>query len=235
MAAADESIVEALAEGAPVTGLALAPPMPRPYAPNLPWSSRLLNALTTYLPVLLMAVLALGTWWLVKNTPTQDNDRVLAPLRHEPDYTMTDFLVQRYAPDGSLRVQLEGDTLRHYPDTDTVEIDKPRIRSTGRDGRVTTATAQHALSNGDGSEVQLSGGAYVVREAYAGEQAIEFRGEFLHAFLATERVRSHLPVVVTQGDTEVRAGGMEYDNLAHTLDFKGRVRAVFLPARRSTP
>ena len=82
------------------------------------------------------------------------------------------------------------------------------------------------MSNGDGSEVQLSGGARVVREAREGEDALEFRGEFLHAFLATERVRSHLPVIVTQGATEIRADGMSYDNLSRVVEFKGRVRAV---------
>ena len=44
-------------------------------------------------------------------------------------------------------------------------------------------------------------------------------------------MRSHLPVVVTQGATEVRADGMEYDNLARVVDLKGRMRGVFtMPA-----
>ena len=86
------------------------------------------------------------------------------------------------------------------------------------------------MSNGDGSEVQLSGAARVVREAHDDDEALEFRGEFLHAFLATERVRSHLPVIVTQGATEIRADGMSYDNLTRIVEFKGRVRAVLSPA-----
>ena len=52
------------------------------------------------------------------------------------------------------------------------------------------------MANGDGSEVQLLGGARVDSAGPRGEP-IEFRGEFLHAFLNTERVRSHLPVMVT--------------------------------------
>jgi lipopolysaccharide export system protein LptC len=235
MAAADESIVEALAEGAPMPIEALAPPMGRGARPTMPLSSRVLNAFATYLPVLLMAALALGTWWLVKNTPQVDDQRVLAPPRHEPDYTMTQFTVQRFAAAGALQVQIEGDTLRHYPDTDTVEIDNPRIRATGNDGRITVATARKALSNSDGSEVQLSGGAHVVRESLGGDEPIEFRGEFLHAFLATERLRSHLPVVMTQGATEIRADGMSFDNLARVVDFKGHLHAVLLPPTRNAP
>ena len=196
-----------------------------------PWPGRLLEAASAYLPVLLMGLLALGTWWLIKNTPVPGGERAAVAPRHEPDYAMTNFLVQRFSADGAMRVQIEGDMLRHYPDTDTLEIDNARIRAIAPDSRVTLASAKRALSNGDASEVQLLGGAQVLREAVASDDAIEFRSEFLHAFLATERVRSHLPVTVKRGATEVRADGMEYDNLARVVELKGHMVAVFAPPR----
>ena len=210
------------------------------------WSARLLDTVSAYLPLLLMALLALGTWWLVKNTPLFDSTPRDAPPRHEPDYTMARFKVQRFAPEGPLRMQIEGELMRHYPDTNTVEIDNPRIRALAPDGHVTVATARHALANGDGSEVQLSGGAHLVREsavraASAGvparaspptsEAAIEFRSEFLHYFVHTEQIRSHLPVTLTQGRSELRANAFSFDNLNRSVDLKGRVHAVFaMPA-----
>jgi lipopolysaccharide export system protein LptC len=196
-----------------------------------PWPGRVLDAASAYLPVLLMGLLALGTWWLIKNTPVPGAERTAVAPRHEPDYSMTNFLVQRFSADGTMRVQIEGDMLRHYPDTDTLEIDNARIRAIAPDSRVTIATAKRALSNGDASEVQLLGAAQVVREAVPSDEAIEFRSEFLHAFLTTERVRSHLPVTVKRGATEVRADGMEYDNLARVVELKGHMVAVFAPPR----
>jgi lipopolysaccharide export system protein LptC len=194
-----------------------------------PWAWRVIDTASAYLPLLLMAALALGTWWLVKNTPLFESDRELAPLRHEPDYTMNQFMVQRFAASGAMKVQIEGDEMRHYPDTDTLEIDNPRMRAFGEDGRITNATARKAIANRDGSEVQLSGDAHVVREATDKDAAIEFRGEFLHCFQNTERVRSHLPVVVTRGGTEFHADSMTYDNLTGLLDLKGHLRAVLTP------
>ena len=214
----------------------LAPAAPRPRSsdtPRLAWHLRLVETLSAYLPLLLMALLALATWWLVKNTPLPDIDRASAPLRHEPDYAMANFMVQRFAADGTLRAQIEGDALRHYPDTDTLEVDNARIRHIAVDGHVTIATARRALANGDATEVQLQGGAHVVREALgADEEPIDFRGEFLHAFLATERVRSHLPVTVTRGGAEIRADAMEYDNLERVVQLKGHVQATFPPTVR---
>jgi lipopolysaccharide export system protein LptC len=193
------------------------------------WPRRVREALVAYLPVLLMALLALGTWWLVRNTPVPGAERAAVAPRHEPDYTMTAFTVQRFGADGRLRVQIEGDVLHHYPDTDTLEIQGPRIRAFGEDGRVTDASARRAVANGDATEVQLIGDAVVTRGAIAGQDGIEFRGEFLHAFANTERVRSHLPVIVRRGATEVRADGVEYDHLARRIDFLGRSRATFQP------
>jgi lipopolysaccharide export system protein LptC len=198
----------------------------------LPWTRRVIDAISAYLPLVLMALLALATWWLVKNTPLPEAGRETVPPTHEPDYTMTQFMVQRFAPDGAMRAQIEGDLLRHYPDTDTLEIDNPRIRAVASDGLVTRATARRALSNADGSEVQLLGDARVVREAAGNQAPIEFRSEFLHAFVNLERVSSNVPVVVTQGDSVVRAAAMEYDNLSRVVVFKGKSHAVFAtPAR----
>lgn len=196
---------------------------------DMPWSARLIERLSAYLPLLLMAMLALGTWWLVSNTPLSDAPQVAAPLKHEPDYQMSNFTVRRFGPDGGMRAQIEGDLMRHYPDTDTLEIDNVRVRAIAPDGRVTRANARTALSNSDGSEIQLQGGAHVVREGLTGEDPIEFRGEFLHAFLNTERVRSHLPVTVTRGGMEVHADAMDYDNLERVVQLKGHVTATIPP------
>jgi lipopolysaccharide export system protein LptC len=204
---------------------------PEPVA-SAPWPLRLLDLASAYLPLVMMAVLAAGTWWLVRNAPSVETPQPVVAPRHEPDYQMMHFVVQRFAKDGMLRTQIEGERLRHYPDDDTLEIDEAKIRAVGNDGVVTLASARRALANGDGSEVQLIGDAQVTRPAHGNEEAIEFRGDFLHAFRNVERVRSHLPVVVTRGDSVVRAGGMEYDNLSRVVELKGHTSATFVTPRR---
>jgi lipopolysaccharide export system protein LptC len=205
---------------------------PEPVVPTAPWHLRLFDLVSAYLPLAMMAILAAGTWWLVRNAPTFEAPRAAAPPRHEPDYVMTGFVVQRFGADGSLRTQIEGTTLRHYPDDDTLEIDAARIRAIGENGLVTIATAQRALANGDGSEVQLIGDARVYRPPSGKEEAVEFRSEFLHAFRNVEQVRSHLPVVMTQGTNVVRASSMSYDNLSRQVEFKGRATATFQARKR---
>jgi lipopolysaccharide export system protein LptC len=207
---------------------------PQPVA-AAPWPFRLLDLVSAYLPLLMMATLASATWWLVRNAPSVDAPAAAAPPRHEADYVMTRFVVQRFDSDGSLRTQIEGERLRHYPDDDTLEVDDARIRAIGSDGTVTLATAKRARANGDGSELQLIGDAHVTRPGVGQAEPIEFRSEFLQAFRNVERVRSHLPVVVTQGQNVVRASGMEYDNLARVVELKGHTSATFVSPRPSAP
>lgn len=203
-----------------------------------PWSARLLDQVLHYVPVLLMGVLAALSWWLVKNTPAPgDAEAPIAP-RHEPDYTMRGFAVVSYGPDGQLRSRLEGDVMQHFPDTDTIDIEGVRLRAVDETGRVTLGSAQRALSNGDATQVRLTGGARVVREPGPGEgpgARLEIRGEFLELFTETERVRSHLPVTLFTGRGELRAGSLDYNHLDRIGQLSGRVTGELRPAPQAAP
>ena len=208
-------------------------PPPPPRAPvQMPWSLRLREWVLAYLPLLLMALLALATWWLVKNTPTTPAPGGERPLRHEPDYTMQTFTLQRFTPTGALQVQIEGEQMRHYPDTDTFEIDGVRVRSLGEDGSVIRARAQRALSDGKGTHVRLFGGAQVVRETQDGREPIEFRSEFLQVFLDTERVQTDQPVQMLQGGNDVHAAGLDYDHRRRFAQLQGPIKARLDPPGR---
>ncbi len=195
-----------------------------------------LERLSLYLPVMLMGLLALGTYWLVRNTPVFLPPESQQPARHEPDYFLRNFSVKTFDASGSLRSEVFGVEARHYPDTDTLEIDRVRIRSYNKAGQLTTATASRALTNGDASEVQLFGNAQVVREATsdkAGQMQprLEFRGEFLHAFLKAEKLKSHRPVVLTRARDQFTADTMYFDNVDRVLQLNGRVHGTLVPVR----
>jgi lipopolysaccharide export system protein LptC len=195
---------------------------------------RIWERLALYLPVLLMALLALGTYWLVRSTPQLSPAEPLQPLKHEADYFMKKFMVKTFDTNGRLKSEVYGNDARHYPDTDTLEIDQVRIRSFNEAGRLTTATATRALTNGDASEVQLMGNALVIRETAvdnAGQilPRLEFRSEFLHAFMDTERLKSHKPVVLIRGRDQFTADTMDFDNLDRVMELKGRVKGTLTP------
>ena len=127
-----------------------------------------------------------------------------------------------------------GAQARHFPDTDTLEIDQPRIRSFNDAGRLTTASANRALTNADGSEVQLFGNAVVVREpdasaSNAADPRFEFRSEFLDAQMNDERLKTNRPVELLRGADRFTADAMSYDNLSQQMDLQGHVRGWLAP------
>ncbi|MET0520260.1 MAG: LPS export ABC transporter periplasmic protein LptC [Burkholderiaceae bacterium] len=196
---------------------------------------RLQSLLSTYLPVFLMAFLASGTWWLIKNTPTADAPGPAKPLRHDADYQMKNFELQRLDPEGRLQLRIEGSELRHYPDTDTLEIDGVRLRGFGLDRSMTVATAKRAISNGDGSEMQLLGDVRVLRynlDADGEPQkaaTMEIRGDFLRGQQNGQKLSSHLPVKIFFAGGEVQARSFEYDHLNGKLVFSGHTTGRFDP------
>jgi lipopolysaccharide export system protein LptC len=201
------------------------------------WAKTLWYRITLYLPVVIIVLLALGTWWLARNTPVFAPPTAEAPPKHEPDYYMRNFAVKNFDATGVLSSEVAGQEARHFADTDVLEIDSARIRSF-KAGRYTTATATRAYRNGDGSELQLVGNAVVVREAGPDAQGkqmprMEFRGEFLHAFLNTEQIKSHKPVTITRGSDQFTADSLQYDNLDRVAVLQGRVKGTLVP--RTTP
>lgn len=201
-------------------------------------TQRLWDRASVYLPVLLMGLLALGSWWLVRSAPSVPSDAVAPSRGHEPDYFMQGFSVKNFGANGTLLSEVTGKMGRHYPDTDTLEIDGMRLHSMDAQGHQTRASADRALSNADGTDVQLFGNAKVVREPFGAEKAgtkaepqLTFAGEFLHVWPTQERVESNQAVTLTRGIDTFKADGLTYDNTRQILELKGSVRGMMTPRK----
>jgi lipopolysaccharide export system protein LptC len=216
----------------PVALSPLSPPLDDQQRRTRPgWPVRLREAIVGYLPLMLMIALALGTWLVAKNTPGLLAPSSPAAVRHEADYTLDRFKLQRFDPDGALKVEIEGEHMQHFPDDDIMEVQQIRVTSIGADGRRMIATAQQGRARGDSSEVWLDGQAQVV-SSVDGEVPIQMNGEHLHALPKLRRVDSQSMVIVRQGDSEFNADGLEYDDVTRLADLHGNVHALMQPSLR---
>ena len=150
---------------------------------------------------------------------------------------MHEFRVRSFDPTGRMTSDLKGVEGHHYPATDTLEVKDPHMRSVDDQGRTTVATALRGVSNSDGSEIQLYGNAVVVREPITRANGtimprVEFRGEYLHAFVNEDRVSSDKPVELLRGTDRFVGDQFDYDNRTGVAELKGRVRGVLQPTPR---
>jgi lipopolysaccharide export system protein LptC len=196
------------------------------------------DRLSLYVPMLLMAVLALSTYWLVRSTPDFAPVELAKPPSFEPDYVMSGFAVKTFDTTGRLKSEVSGAQARHFPHSDQLEISSVRIRSFNARGQLTVASADRALTDSDGREVELLGNATVVREAVGGPHPaprLSFSGEHLHANTLTEKIRSDKPVRLTRGADQFQADTLALDNLAQVVELRGRVRGTIAPAAPGAP
>lgn len=119
---------------------------------------RSLDQLSLYLPAILMAVFALGSWWLVRSLPNLLNETSVKSERYEPDYYLEQFSVKSFDKQGRLSREVSGHRAKHYPDTDTLEISNVTLRRQNANGqRDDIFSANSMVLNNKTSEYELTG------------------------------------------------------------------------------
>lgn len=202
-------------------------------APSEHWSIRLRDLLSTYLPLLLMLLLAALTWWLVRMTPVPLAARTAEPSSQAPDYTLGDVELVRYRGDGSLMARIRARELRHYPVGDRLELDAAWVLADHPDGAL-LAQAERAVVTEEGQRVRLEGDVRLSRAATATQEAFEARTRLLEVDTQSGRAWTDEPVQLIQGELRAQAAGLDYDQSGSRLQLKGPIRAQ-LPAPPPVP
>lgn len=192
---------------------------------GLAWLRELFGA---SLPLMMMALLAVGTWWLVKTAPQAPRSGPVAPPRHDPDYRLEHFTIERFQASGERMMTLQGDRLRHYPDTDDIDIDVVHLHATGPKREHIEATARQAQVSGKADWVVLQDGANVTSTA-PGEAPVQMTGERLRVSPRQHLVEADLPVRVHQEGNEFNAQSMEFNGVTRQLMLHGPARIVLQP------
>jgi lipopolysaccharide export system protein LptC len=194
---------------------------------------RVLDRLALYLPAILMAVFALGSWWLVRSLPSFFNETVAQSVRHEPDYFLQNFSVKSFDSQGRLMRELSGEHAQHFPDTDTLDIQKVQLRGHSQEGQQVNAVADKALAKGDGTQVTLVGNVHISQPASTSanglQAATEMRSQEIKAFVKEERLVSDVPVEVRRGQDLFTAEKMQMNSKTGEYELSGRVRGTVHP------
>lgn len=211
-------------------------------APRMDWLARAQSAA----PLLLAGVLAAFTWWLVASAPgAGEAARPSEPDRGTPDYELAHARLARFDAQGRLEAVLDGDRMRHYPATQTVQIDAMQMAMRHPDGRRVLAQARE----GEWSEtrglaslvgqadvrladagVVLPAGAASAAELGAGVTRI--LGERLDLDTRARVLTSQQPVTVLREGSAVRGQTLRHDEPAGLTDLGGRVQGSLVSAPR---
>lgn len=205
-----------------------------------PFIWRLQGWIGNYLPLLVLALLAVGTTWLVRQTPNPDGPTEAVAPRHKPDYVMQGFELQRFEPSGQPQAWIKGLELRHYPDTDRIEIDQFSLRAVNAEGQWLLIDAEQAEGPRDGSQMNLKGQVKVRRHPPGGDPngtppELTLLAENLVVLVDTKRLRTSGPASVqASSGLTMTVRGFDFDHRSGELRFGGPSRTT-LPPRTLAP
>ena len=210
--------------------------LPRPLPPVKPALSRRIyqawDLVLSYMPLLMLSTMLLVSVWLVRNAKPVDEKQATPPVSHVADYEFTNFTLKSYDINGKIQSSLMGTFAQHYQDTHNTWVKNPQVLIYS-EKKYTTAKASQALTNEDGSEVQLIGNAQVKQLPNSPDEDItQINSNFLHFYSIDDSVKTHLPVTITIGQNTFISDAMDADNLNQTIKLKGRVRVKLYPSEK---
>ena len=191
---------------------------------------RTLDSLTLYLPLIVMAILALGSWWLVRSMPELLPTSTDRPLRTAPDYRLENFTVKTFDGKGQLTRQISGDLATHFPQPNELHIDRIQIFARNDADSQFTAHAEKGISSDNDERFTLIGNVEAVRKADLRRPMTQLRGQRLTAILNEDRLVSLLPVEITRGRDVFSSDTLDFNTRSGQYLLQGRVRSVISPS-----
>jgi lipopolysaccharide export system protein LptC len=182
-----------------------------------------------FLPMLLMAVLTLGTYWMVQmNEPNLDTEK---QKRHVPDYIMDGIVVTTLGPEGNTKFRVVGQKLVHYEDDASSEIDWPIARRFHETKPAITVKSDKGFLDGDMTVLDLVGNASLTRPAQAasatqaGSARLFMSSSKFTVLMNEDIVKTNRPVNLEQGLSIMTSQeGAIFDNVHQKLTMIGQVK-----------
>lgn len=189
---------------------------------------RVYDRMAALISVLLLAILAAGSWYLAdmaSRTPGGDGN---GKLRHEPDYFVENLALTRLNNRGEAVFRLEAKRLDHYPDDDTTDFVSPTLVSLDPVKPLVTIRAERGHSSTQGLETELLDNVVLTRAATPGNPALKIETDYVLLLSEEDIARTDHPVRITSGDSFLTGVGMEFNNGSRQLDVKSRVRGTWV-------
>lgn len=179
------------------------------------------------LPIGLMLFLALLTFW-INQTVQEEASRMTGVNRHAPDYMLYNFVSTRTDAAGRIKYVLAASQMRHYPDSDHTELDRPRFTQFGVNMPYTQIHGQRGKISGNGKLVEFAKQVKLTRQATAEKGEMQLTTEQLFVEPDTDIAYTDLPVTIHQQPaTAVTGTGMRYDKKSETMQLFNRVHVHY--------
>jgi lipopolysaccharide export system protein LptC len=198
------------------------------FANHHPKHQAFMRGSTTLLfPILLLAALALLTYWVNLNVqPTAPKSD--ADTRHDPDYFLNHFETTQTDLNGDLRYKLKADQMKHYPDDDSTDLVKPLYTQFDLGKKYVEVEGELGEVSSNGEDIKLYKNVILTRQPYGDKGLMTLESEYLNILPDDDIVKTQKPVVIKQAPkTVVHANSMLYEKKKLLITLTGKVRSHY--------
>jgi lipopolysaccharide export system protein LptC len=189
------------------------------------------RSLLRLMPLILMGVLTLVTFWLVKNNAPIEKSAIERVRLHEPDYTITNGVLSVLNEFGNTKFRVLGKKVIHYDDDASIDIETPRMRLFPPGKSPITVKADKGYLDGDLTILDLMDNAEIVRPSQDASETEPSRprmlasSSYFKVLINDDIIETNQPLTLEQGISVMHsAEGGVFNNIEQSMVLSGKVR-----------
>jgi lipopolysaccharide export system protein LptC len=179
-----------------------------------------------YVPALLLAGLALLTYWLDQRVQPLGRARD-GELQSAPDFIVENFRAMRMHPNGTPRYLVAAKKMVHYPHDESALLEAPQLTHFDPEKAPVSIRANEGRLSPNGQDAFFSGDVLVRRAAYGEHDEVTLSTSFLHVMPEKDLAKTDREVTMTSGKSTLKSVGLEFNNATRTLKLLSKVSGTF--------
>ncbi len=180
--------------------------------------------------IVLIVVLAIATLTYQLSTSVDETADLTDPsLRHDPDYFISEFKATMYDQSGVARYRLAAKHLEHFPDTDTIEVQDPRVEYIDPTRQVWLATSDYGIGYENTEILKLSGNVKIVSNNPDPDKNLVLETDKLTITFAKKQASTDTRVKIIGKNSTITSKGMDVNLDTGILTLKSQARGRYVP------
>ena len=189
------------------------------------------RAILRMMPLILMGILTLITFWLVKKSNAPEGEVLERVRLHEPDYVITNGTLSALNEAGNTKYRVLGKKVIHYDDDASIDIATPRMRLFQLDKAPVTVKADTGHLDGDLTILDLIDNAQIFRPAQAATATepatlrMLAQSSYFRVLINDDIIETDRPIRLEQGMSVMNSNvGGSFNNVDQSMVLSGQVR-----------
>lgn len=182
-----------------------------------------MNALR-YVPLLIAALIALGTYWLAEQAQRIELQHAPSPLN--PDFVVEGVRMSRMDANGAVQTIVSATRMTHVPQSDRAQLEQPRVLQSTPGKPPVNITADHGESINNAQIVNLDGHVVIERAAAGQAPPLIVHTDRLQVYPDDDVAKTDRDVTVAYGQSTIAGTGMQLSNADRKLIIEHKAHGV---------